>query len=517
MSDQNPCSNSSAFNNNSNKVIVDANHDLFPGYRPPQTSLSFPTGLVIPLFGIDSHIFTTHELFEMQLGNMSLQSGTEMPSAVVSSLFKGLLTGDVPNETSLYQPDIIRSILPRLQVEILERHDGELIDDFERLLGTSPRDTSLQVIRFALYFSSNNMLGEEQLDNFLSWMVNNGQRAMSIFRDLLCYKLPTVEACVHAIFRRAVQVQNVAVAKAIIESDFDVSMVIKSADEFFTEAIYAEDLELIQLLLKAGAKFDRWELQEAIGTGNTELARLFLPSSADMQKWSQMEEGRIYLKYPATLFRYATTAKMVQLLLDLGVDANGAAWDSSEGVVTTPLHAAIKNSDDSDDTYDIDVIKTLIRSGANVNATAPDNSGSTPLMTAILYEKTGIVKELLESGAQVDIYGSDPDFPEAALTELQLAAGRGLYDVVEMLLNAGADVNKPAAGDNGTTALLAAAEYDDESIVQLLLDAGAHVNAPGNPGTKYPRSPLLAAVQAICITKVKTRDLSNGIFFDRLL
>jgi ankyrin repeat protein len=489
MYDQNFCSTSSAFNNNSNKAIVDANHDLFLGYRPPPTSLSFPTSPVIPLFGIDGHISTTDDLFEMQLGNMSLQSGNEMPSAVISLLFKGLLTRDVPNETSLYQRDMIQSILPRLQVEILERHDGELIDDFERLLGTSSRDTSLQVIKFALYLSSNNMLEEKQVDNLLSWMVKNGHRVMSIFRELLSYKLPTVEACVHAIFRRAVQVRNVTVVKAIIESDFDVSMVTKSADELFIKAIEAEDLELIQLLLKAGAKFGMWELHEAIETGNTELVRLFLPSNDDMQKWFHTEGQEIYLKYPGSLFYHVYTAEMAQLLLDLGIDANELIWDYSQDAIITPLHAAIRNSPD------IDLIRTLIHAGANVNALAAGECGATPLMMAVLSEDIEIVEELLGSGAQVDVYGSDPEHRRVTLTELQLAAGRCSYDLVEVLLSAGADVNKPAAGSEGKTALQGAVDGDDESIVQLLLEAGAHVNAPGNPGAEYPRTPLLAAVE----------------------
>jgi ankyrin repeat protein len=488
MSNPNPRLSSTAFKYNTDKVIVDPNHDLFPGHRPVTASLSSQASSIIPLFGIDGHISSTNDLFDMQLGNMSLQSGHEIPSAVISSLFKGLLTSDVPDESSLYQRDMIRSILPRLQVEILERHDGELIDDFERLLGTSPRDTCLQVIKFALYLSSNNMLAREQVDNFLSWMVENGQRAMSIFQDLLSYKLSTVEAFVHTIFLRAVHVRNVPVAKAIIESDLDLSLVIKSPG-LFAGAIIAQDLEFIQLLLTAGAEPHMWGLEEAIETGNTELARLFLPSSTDLQKWFQTEEHDIYLKYPGTLLHTVKTAEMAQLLLDLGIDVNGRAWDYSHDGISTPLHAAIENIGD------INLIRTLIRSGANVNALGVGECGATPLMMAVLSEHIEIVEELLDSGAQVDVYCSDPEHSGVILTELQLAACHCSYDMVEVLLSAGSDVNKPAIGSEGKTALQWAVENDDESIVRMLLEAGAYVNAPDSPDTEYPRTPLLAAVE----------------------
>jgi len=48
-----------------------------------------------------------------------------------------------------------------------------------------------------------------------------------------------------------------------------------------------------------------------------------------------------------------------------------------------------------------------------------------------------------------------------------LASSRGREDVVEMLLEAGADVN--AQDDDGSTALMCAAEHGCISIVKMLL------------------------------------------------
>jgi ankyrin repeat protein len=173
-----------------------------------------------------------------------------------------------------------------------------------------------------------------------------------------------------------------------------------------------------------------------------------------------MEEAETHLRYPGTLFKNVKTAEMAQLLLDAGIDVNdGLASDYDEEYISTPLHAAIGNSDD------IDLIRTLIRSGANVNASGSGkSSGETPLMVAVQYEKVRIIKELLDSGVQVDKYGSDPERRGVTLTALQLAARYCGDDIVEMLLGAGADVNKPAIGWKGETALQGAVESDTKIL-----------------------------------------------------
>jgi ankyrin repeat protein len=45
--------------------------------------------------------------------------------------------------------------------------------------------------------------------------------------------------------------------------------------------------------------------------------------------------------------------------------------------------------------------------------------------------------------------------------------------IVQLLLESGADFNAPGDGDHGRTALRAAAENDNVQMVQLLLDSGA--------------------------------------------
>ena len=80
------------------------------------------------------------------------------------------------------------------------------------------------------------------------------------------------------------------------------------------------------------------------------------------------------------------------------------------------------------------------------------------------------VKRLLFSGRMLDVnYGAGKN-----PTPIAIAAKRGDKEMVQVLLDLGADVEK---GDiSGVTALHCAAEYGSLEVVKLLLDGGAKLN-----------------------------------------
>ncbi|NQU34740.1 MAG: ankyrin repeat domain-containing protein [Bacteroidetes bacterium] len=97
--------------------------------------------------------------------------------------------------------------------------------------------------------------------------------------------------------------------------------------------------------------------------------------------------------------------------------------------------------------------------------------GHTPLWFAVKYKNIEIVKTLLYAGANVNAK-SKPwgDYPGGS-TALMVASYIGNMETIIVLLNAGADVN--ATEISGTTALRYAYLSDNRDVMELLKNHGA--------------------------------------------
>ena len=120
----------------------------------------------------------------------------------------------------------------------------------------------------------------------------------------------------------------------------------------------------------------------------------------------------------------------------------------------------------------------MISYGADINQCRD----STPLLTAISFQKWDIANFLLDHGADSNAAGGSP-----SSTPLTLAAGKsGSGTTVAKLLEHGADLNTP---DNiGNTALINAASSGQTDVMKLLLDHGAKVGIKGILGTALAAS-----------------------------
>jgi len=184
----------------------------------------------------------------------------------------------------------------------------------------------------------------------------------------------------------------------------------------------------------------------------------------------------------------------------------------------------------------LEIINLLLAAGVSpnteLNARRPEagsggrfadpllSTGTTPLLLALVGNKTDIAKLLIEKGANPNIYGMgiSPWLYAAGLTSGVLAGGRGgapggggggatfNTELLDLMLKHGADVNAQVNGaanysgrisygwrdpnttqsNEGMTALHVAARSQNSTLVRYLLDHGARTNIVDASG----RTPL---------------------------
>ncbi|XP_076730846.1 uncharacterized protein ankrd50l isoform X2 [Maylandia zebra] len=198
-------------------------------------------------------------------------------------------------------------------------------------------------------------------------------------------------------------------------------------------------------------------------------------------------------------------AEAVHLLLDAGADVDGC---DSEG--RTALRAAAWGGHD-------EIVLTLLDYGAQVDKA--DSKDRTPLIAAAYMGHHEAVAILLDHNARVDLADGDgrTALSVAAVCVPTAAGVKGFGEVASLLLERGAD---PGHRDHdGMTPLLLASYEGHEDVVELLLEAGADVDETAGPDGSVPAAaavtPLLAAA-AMGHMKTVSRLLFWGAAVDAI-
>ena len=121
-------------------------------------------------------------------------------------------------------------------------------------------------------------------------------------------------------------------------------------------------------------------------------------------------------------------------------------------------------------------VRKFLSDGGAVDALCPARDNGTLLMAAAVGGHAGLTRLLLNRRANIELQNS------AGLTPLMGASQQvGNTEVIEMLIRAGAQVERSNPRD-GATAILYAAERGDADAAQALLKAGANVDAAKSDG-----------------------------------
>ena len=234
-----------------------------------------------------------------------------------------------------------------------------------------------------------------------------------------------------------------------------------AADLRLVQAAKSDNKEAIRSLLKQHVNVNTPE-----GDGSTALSWASYRDdlvTADLliAAGANVNASNDYAATPLLLACANGSAGMVNKLLKAGANPNASVWMGE-----TVLMRCAR-------TGNVEAVKALLVKGANVNAKEA-RQGDTPLMWAVAQQHPGVVRVLIEYGADVKARTND------GFTPFMFAAQQGDMDSLQALLNAGADVN--AATPDGETALLIASASGHEALSIFLLDHGANPNAADRNG-----------------------------------
>ena len=216
-------------------------------------------------------------------------------------------------------------------------------------------------------------------------------------------------------------------------------------------------LELVRTVLRRGID-ERYIVHLAASVGDTTLLKTLLKNKININKRDALGRTPLLL---ALLYDRTQFAKM---LLDQGADFSFGEINIIYERGRTVLQRIIESNDTElvrtilgrgmDEIYivhlaagvgDTTLLKTLLKNKIDINQR--DQLGRTPLLFALLYDRTQFAKMLLDQGADFSLVDNDGKTP------LMVAAERRNIEGLKLLLHAGANV---LAQDNQS---LTALEY----------------------------------------------------------
>ena len=251
----------------------------------------------------------------------------------------------------------------------------------------------------------------------------------------------------------AIEHNNIDTISALVQSPYQLNCVQKLLAHEIPIHLACEEstAEVVDVLIQYGADVNRKHngmtpLMVACKRGHYGIVQHLLKTQ-NVNVNAQNSNGLTALHFSVQ----SNSVEIVRNLLLKGADPNIA-------ITSTPLITACASSN-------LQIVKELLKAKADVNG--QDEDGTTALYMASSKGHFGIVKKLLSSDANPNIFVKGTKW-----TPLIVASANGHIDVVKSLLKAKADTHYQDV--YGKTALHAAVQHNHVDIVNVLLKANVN-------------------------------------------
>lgn len=284
---------------------------------------------------------------------------------------------------------------------------------------------------------------------------------------------------------------NLAQVRALLDAGADPNQADKDGKTALWEAARHDKPDVVELLLGRSADAERatkdgdTPLLQGARKGHARVVELLL--RAEPGQGARHRNDRLLLMTAAE----GGSGDVVRQLVELGADVDASGADGE-----TPMFAAARNGKGAAiealaaaharvDLFSArnltplmeaarlgrpEAVHALLRAGAYPNLRNDDDRGWTAMMYAAAGSSSGVIDELAEGGAAVNVEDAQRDLP------IHVAARLSNGSVVRALIVHGADVNCRSGSDRKTP-LEIAVENGDRDVAGQLVDGGACVTA----------------------------------------
>ncbi|KAI1735272.1 hypothetical protein F4680DRAFT_470180 [Xylaria scruposa] len=283
-------------------------------------------------------------------------------------------------------------------------------------------------------------------------------------------------------------------------------------------AIKCGDLCLLDELVSRGARLDDDKALETALISNFSMARPLLERYRKGYPKGCTGYGRRSIEL--ALHRYPERLEWMDLLLEFDLVSGDNIREDKRGITLLALaiHSFKRYQFFREGCPGISVIEKLLDAGSDTNVIMFDISmnrslyfNTTAFLLAIETTRADIVKLLIERGAEVN----KPARFGIRRTPLQKAAELNNIEIVGLLLEHGAEVNAPPAIFGGATALQFAAIHGNCELAMTLIEHGAQLDLSPSKGP-HGRWPLEGAAENGRLDMIQLLwDANSGPFDDK--